>query len=64
AHSEENLAGSDKGVTMFRHLFRSQVKAVAEGRRPVGVGQDPDRAMIAVRAGNYIGPRDEVIDLG
>ncbi|MGB5757169.1 MAG: Rieske 2Fe-2S domain-containing protein [Acidimicrobiales bacterium] len=63
-HSEENLAASDKGVTMFRHVFRSQVKAVAEGRSPVGVTTDPELARFAVRAGNYIGAREDVIDLG
>lgn len=68
AHSEENLAASDKGITMFRRLFRSQVKAVADGRDPLGSAGGPDlgsdRAEIVVRAGNYIGERDEVIHLG
>lgn len=66
AHSEENLAGSDKGVTMLRHMFRQQVKAVANGERPVGVTQDrsPEAARFIVRAGNYIGERETVIVLG
>ncbi len=63
-HSEENLASSDKGVTMFRHLFRRQVRAVAEGRSPVGVTDDPEQATFGVRAGNYIGDRADVIELG
>ncbi len=35
-HSEENLASSDKGVTMFRHLFRRQVRAAASGAHLLG----------------------------
>ncbi len=63
-HSEENLAASDKGITMFRRLFRSQVKAVAAGDAPLGRTDDDDRSQVTVRAGNYIGERDDVIGLG
>ena len=58
AHNEEHLAGSDRGVTMFRHAFRQQLKALADGDSPVAT----DR--YAVRAGNYIGDKDDVINLG
>jgi len=58
AHNQEHLAGSDKGVTMFRHAFRRQLKAMAEGRAPVATKH------YAVRAGNYIGEHADVIDLG
>jgi len=64
AHSEENLASSDKGVTMFRHLFRRQVQAVASGQEVLGVAFAPDGGEVSVRAGNYIGERDTVINLG
>ena len=58
-HSEENLASSDKGITMFRRLFRRQVEAVTDGGSPIGT-----EARVSVRAGNYIGARDDVIGLG
>ncbi|MGZ0177816.1 MAG: hypothetical protein ACKVIQ_13180 [Acidimicrobiales bacterium] len=35
AHNEEHLAGSDRGVTMFRHTFGQQLKALADGDSPV-----------------------------
>ena len=65
-HSEENLASSDKGITMLRHLFRRQIRAVAGGDDPVGVAArgDAGAARYRVRAGNYIGARDAVIGLG
>jgi phenylpropionate dioxygenase-like ring-hydroxylating dioxygenase large terminal subunit len=63
-HSEENLAGSDKGVTMFRHRFRQAVRAVAAGEDPVFVAFDDGSARYRVRAGNYIGDRDDVISQG
>ncbi|MGI9614685.1 MAG: Rieske 2Fe-2S domain-containing protein [Acidimicrobiales bacterium] len=63
-HSEEQLASSDKGVTMFRHQFRQGLKAIAEGENPPCVAFDADDAHYRVRAGNYIGARDEVINLG
>lgn len=47
-HSEESLATSDKGVTMFRHQFRTAVKAVADGTPPAPVSH------YTVLAGNYI----------
>lgn len=58
SHNEERLAGSDRGVSMFRHVFRRQVKTVADGDVPVTT------AHYVVRAGNYIGERDAVIELG
>jgi len=58
AHNEEHLAGSDRGVAMFRHAFRKQLKAMAAGGAPVSTER------YAVRAGNYIGIREDVIDLG
>ncbi|MFT7650025.1 MAG: phenylpropionate dioxygenase-like ring-hydroxylating dioxygenase large terminal subunit, partial [Candidatus Poriferisodalaceae bacterium] len=36
-HNQENLAASDRGVGMIRHVFRQQVRAVADGEQPVGV---------------------------
>ena len=63
-HGEENLAASDKGVTMFRRLYRSQVTAVVTGEQALGVTTDPAAAKVRVRAGNYIGPREHVVDLG
>jgi len=47
-HSEENLATTDKGVTMFRHQFRAAVRAVQQGGAP------PATTHYEVLAGNYI----------
>ena len=55
-HSEEHLAGSDKGVTMFRHLFRQQVRAVADGLDPLGVVFTADEARYEILAGNFLNP--------
>jgi hypothetical protein len=62
-HSEENLASSDRGVSIFRHVFRQQVRAVNNGELPVGVTNGVE-CRYEVRAGNYIGKRDDVIHLG
>lgn len=63
-HSEEQLATSDKGVSMFRHAFRAGVKAVADGADPAFVTPQPGVHRYEVRAGNYMGRREEVIGLG
>ena len=52
-HSEENLASSDKGVTMFRHQFRQSVRQVAAGENPPCVNFDDTAARYQVLAGNY-----------
>ncbi len=64
AHSEENLSSSDKGITMLRHLFRGQVRAVVADEDPVGVVRGDGSGQVKVRAGNYIGDRDTVITMG
>ena len=63
-HSEEHLAASDRGITMFRRLFHRAVEQVTAGDDPPGVAFDDASARYRVRAGNYIGDRDEVIALG
>ena len=35
-HALEHLGASDRGVVMFRRLLRQQIRAVAEGKDPVG----------------------------
>ena len=35
-HALEHLGASDRGVVMFRRLLRQQIRAVKEGRDPVG----------------------------
>lgn len=57
-HSEEKLAGSDRGVSMFRTAFKRQVAAVTSGESAASPTH------YVVKAGNYIGDRDEVIHLG
>jgi phenylpropionate dioxygenase-like ring-hydroxylating dioxygenase large terminal subunit len=52
-HSEENLAQSDLGIVMLRRVMAQQIKAVADGKDPVGVSFTEDRALIRVAAGNF-----------
>jgi nitrite reductase/ring-hydroxylating ferredoxin subunit len=53
-HSTEQLASSDRGVSMVRRQFLEQVRVVADGGDPVGVSFDPDVAPVSLRAGNYV----------
>jgi phenylpropionate dioxygenase-like ring-hydroxylating dioxygenase large terminal subunit len=52
-HSEENLAGSDRGVGRLRAFLRAQIKLVQQGGDPLGVNFDPANAVYHVLAGNY-----------
>ncbi|MDT2023973.1 aromatic ring-hydroxylating dioxygenase subunit alpha [Methylocella sp. CPCC 101449] len=52
-HSEENLAGSDKGIVMLRRLLKQQIKIVEEGGDPLGVIYDPAQQVMKVSAGNF-----------
>ncbi len=38
AHSDEHLAGSDKGLVMLRRLLARQIRVVQEGGDPEGTG--------------------------
>ncbi len=53
AHSEEHLAGSDKGVAMLRRFFTQQMALVARGEDPAGVSFDPADAVMRFEAGNF-----------
>ncbi|MDR1969268.1 MAG: aromatic ring-hydroxylating dioxygenase subunit alpha [Burkholderiaceae bacterium] len=53
-HSEEHMATSDRGIVMLRRLLEREVKAVAEGRDPVGVSFDPDAPPIMFEAGQHL----------
>ena len=52
-HSEENLAGSDRGVGRLRHFLRQQIRLVAEGGDPLGVVFDEAEETYHVQAGNF-----------
>lgn len=52
-HSEENLAGSDKGIVMLRRMLKQQIKIVEEGGDPLGVIYDPTQQVMKVNAGNF-----------
>ncbi len=52
-HSEEHLAGSDRGVGRLRAFVRSQIKTVAAGGDPLGTVFDPADELYHVRAGNF-----------
>ena len=40
-HGLEHLASTDKGVIMMRRMIRDGIRAIEEGRDPVGVFRDP-----------------------
>lgn len=50
-HSEEHLAGSDRGVVMLRRLLRQSIQVVQAGGDPVLAGPDAN-PVIAVKACN------------
>jgi nitrite reductase/ring-hydroxylating ferredoxin subunit len=54
-HSEEHLAGSDRGIAMLRRLLRRQLCVIAEGGDPAGVRYQPDAPPVVFAAGNFIG---------
>jgi phenylpropionate dioxygenase-like ring-hydroxylating dioxygenase large terminal subunit len=53
-HSEEHLVTSDRGIIMLRRLLARELKAVAEGRDPVGVSFDPSAPPVSFEAGQYV----------
>jgi hypothetical protein len=53
-HSEEHFAQSDRGVLIVRRMLEEQLKAIAEGRDPIGVSFDPAAPPVVFEAGNYI----------
>lgn len=53
-HGHENLATSDRGIVLLRRLVQAQVKAVAEGGDPAGVGFDPADDLVRFEAGNFL----------
>jgi phenylpropionate dioxygenase-like ring-hydroxylating dioxygenase large terminal subunit len=59
-HNHENLAASDRGVSMLRHVFRQQIRAVADGGDPVGVAREGTApsggGRYEVQAGNFLDP--------
>lgn len=53
-HSEEHLAGSDRGIVMLRRLLLQQLEALKEGRDPAGVSFDPATPPVVFSAGNFL----------
>jgi hypothetical protein len=53
-HSEENLASSDRGVSMVRTQLRRQLDAVEAGGDPIGVVHGPDTVDVELEAGNFL----------
>lgn len=53
-HSEEHLGMSDVGVVNLHRLLREQIRAVEEGRDPVGVTFDEAHATFKTTAGNFL----------
>jgi nitrite reductase/ring-hydroxylating ferredoxin subunit len=60
-HSEEHLATSDRGVSMYRRMYRQAVRDVHDGKDPINVVREGD-ALVRVRAGNYIGPTKAAVN--
>ncbi|HEV8261189.1 MAG TPA: Rieske 2Fe-2S domain-containing protein [Burkholderiales bacterium] len=42
--TKELLGESDKGIRLFRQIFREQIQVVAEGKDPMNVFRDPEEA--------------------
>ena len=53
-HSEEHLAASDRGVMMFRTLYKRAIHAVADGEDPQCAWRREADALIHLQAGNYL----------
>ncbi len=53
-HSEEHLAGSDRGVVMLRRLLQRQLDVIAAGGDPQGVSFDADAPPVKFSAGNFL----------
>jgi phenylpropionate dioxygenase-like ring-hydroxylating dioxygenase large terminal subunit len=53
-HSEEHLATTDQGVVLLRRMFQRQLKVIAEGGDPVGVGFDEDAPPVTTRARRFL----------
>ncbi len=53
-HSEEHLATSDRAIVMLRRLFESQIKAVEEGRHPIGVHFEAGGEYVNVEGGSFV----------
>lgn len=51
--STEHLGASDRGVIMFREMLQESIKAVAEGRDPIGIVRDPAKNKV-VEFGAYL----------
>jgi phenylpropionate dioxygenase-like ring-hydroxylating dioxygenase large terminal subunit len=49
-HSEEHLASSDRGVSMYRRQWKQIIKAVEAGEQPMNA----DLTLITITAGNYL----------
>lgn len=52
-HSEEHLVTSDRGIMLQRRILEKQIEVVAHGGDPLGVSFDPEKAVHAVRSGNF-----------
>jgi 5,5'-dehydrodivanillate O-demethylase len=44
--TRERLAGSDRGVVMYREMLRREIHKVERGLDPINVFRDPDHAII------------------
>ncbi len=54
AHSEENLATTDRGIAMLRRFLKNQVAAVRNGEDPAGVAFEPGKERIVSASGNFL----------
>lgn len=55
-HSEEHLASSDRGVSMFRKQYREAIRTVMEDGDPINAAYPREDALITLRAGNFLIP--------
>jgi nitrite reductase/ring-hydroxylating ferredoxin subunit len=53
-HSDEHLASTDEGIAILRRLLAREVKAVNEGKDPIGWTQTPGEELVRSESGNFI----------
>lgn len=57
-HSREFLTTTDQGVAMVRRMMSKQIKAVVQGKDPVGAVREGETVLCHVEAGNYFDRTD------
>jgi 5,5'-dehydrodivanillate O-demethylase len=52
--TRERLAGSDRGIVMYRDMLRREIKKVEQGLDPMNVFRDPNHAIIDTKLSLHV----------